>query len=205
MPAQNTWKMILNLMMRNKLFSLFIFYLSLSISAQNKSDSQKMGFYTNLDANIGFDLVTILRSDKNKTEYEKQQEEPGKYNYGFTATAGFQPLKWFVFGAGLRYSYIDPNNHFIYFLIQPQFILNNPQDDDPFFLKLSLGKQINHTSINNNEFLGISFGKTEVLSPRFSHYFQFNLDFQNANDGGVAFVGFSYGVQIFSNKNFKSN
>jgi hypothetical protein len=192
-------------MMKNKLFYFAVLFIGISISAQTKSNTQKMGFYTNLDANIGFDLVTILRNDKNKTEYEKQQEDPGKFNYGFTTTAGFQPLKWFVLGAGFRYSYIDPNNHFIYFLLQPQFILSNPQEDDPIFLKLSLGKQINQTSINNNEFLGISLGKTEVLSPRFSHYFQVNLDFQNANDGGVAFVGVSYGVQIFSNKNFKSN
>lgn len=189
--------------MKKFIFFIVLLFLN-SLAAQEKTNQNlRMGFYSNTEANVGFDLGSILRDDSNKTEYEKQQEDPGRYNYGVSSLIGYQPIKWFALGGGLRYSYIDPNFHLIYAFIQPQFIINNVQQDDPVFIKLNFGKQINSSVVKNTGFVGLSFGKSEVINPHFAHYFQFNLDAQ-ALDSTVFFVGFSYGIQIFSNKNFNT-
>ena len=76
-----------------KIILLLLVSFSLFLFSQEKPN--KLGVFTTLDANIGFDLGSIIRDNQAKSDYEKSQLPPGKYNYGFSLLAGYQPLKWF--------------------------------------------------------------------------------------------------------------
>lgn len=183
-----------------KRFLIFsILFISVFNFAQEKPF--KLGFFTSIDANIGLDLGDIIRSNQAKTDYEKSQLPPGKFNYGLSGMIGFQPLNWFSISGGLRYSFIDPNYHLIYYKVQPQFYLGNNGDDDLNYLFFNFGNKLNETAANTAGYVGIGFGKIETLSKRFGHQFQVHLDYQNLDRDANVFIGFSYGIILFSNKN----
>ena len=183
-----------------KKFLIFsILFISVFNFAQEKPI--KLGFFTSVDVNVGFDLGDLIRSNQAKTDYERSQLPPGKLNYGVSGMIGFHPLKWFSISGGLRYSFIDPNYHLIYYKIQPQFYLGNNGDDDLNYLFFNFGSKLNETAANTAGFVGIGFGKIETLSKRFGHQFQLSLDDQIIDGNGSIFIGLSYGIILFSNKN----
>lgn len=181
--------------------SLLFFLLVFSACAFGQEKAQKLGFHASLDANIGLDLADIIRTRQAKSDYEISQLPPGKFNYGFSAMAGYQPLSWLSLNGGLRYSYIDPNFHLIYYKIQPNFYLGDPNDEDFLYLFTNFGMKINETAAQKAGFFGIGVGKIEPLSTRFGHQFQAHLDIQGIDDEALVFVGLSYGITLFSNKN----
>lgn len=184
--------------MKKILFFLLIIS-SAECFAQEKSI--KLGFFSSVDANIGFDLDDIIRSNQVKTDYEKSKLPPGKFNYGLSGMIGFQLLRWFSISGGLRYSYIDPNYHLVYYKVQPQFYVGNNSDDDLNYLFFNFGNKINETAANDAAFVGIGIGRIETLSKRFGHQFQLHLDYQNLDSDANVFIGFSYGILLFNNKN----
>lgn len=190
-------KLIINM---NKFFLLLIFISVLGFS-QQKNKYEKMGLYSTTNVNIGMDLVQLIK-DKNKSDYELHNSPPGKFNYGITSVLGYHFFRRFALGTGLRYSFVDSNYHLIYALVQSKFIINNPEEDDPVFLNINFGKQINKTATNNATVIGLELGKTEILNNRFGHQFSLNLDAQ-IFEQGTLFVGFAYGITIFSNKEYK--
>ena len=161
----------------------------------------KLGAFSTLETNIGLDLAQMIRDGRAKTDYEKSQLPPGKYNYGFTAQIGVQPLNWFALGGGLRYSYIDPNYHLLYAMVQPKFFLGDPRDEEFFYLFGSMGTKINRTAADNAGFVGIGAGMVEPLSKRFGHLFSVAVEDQILDGEGSIFISLSYGIIIFSNKN----
>lgn len=180
---------------------ILVLFLSTSLSVFAQKKSTKLGVFTSVDANIGFDLASIMRDNQAQNEYEKSQLPPGKFNYGFSLLTGYQPLNWFSLSGGLRYSYIDPNFHLLYYKVQPNFYINNPEADDLVYLFANFGAKINHTAAKKAGFVGIGIGKTEPLSKRFGHQFQLSLDDQIIDGNGSIFIGLSYGIILFSNKN----
>lgn len=182
-----------------KTFILFILFSIFAFSQEKKS--LKLGAFGSLEANIGLDLKEIIRRNNATNDYEKYNEPPGKFNYGFSANAGFQPLKWFAVSGGLRYSYVDPNYHLIYATAQPYFILNNPEDREFVYIFANIGQQINKTAAEKSGFLGLGIGKIEPINERLGQKFQIYLDDQVIAGEANVFIGISYGIVIFSNKN----
>lgn len=166
-----------------------------------QKQSYRLGFFTSIDANVGLDLADIIRTNQAQTEFEKENLPPGKYNYGFNLLAGYQPLNWFSISGGLRYSYIDPNYHMLYYKVQPQVYVGNLKDEDYTYLFANFGTKINHTAAKQAGFIGLGFGMVEPLSKRFGHQFQVYLDDQILDGSGNVFIGISYGIILFSNKN----
>ena len=179
-----------------------IYFLLLLISnflfSQEKPN--KLGIFGVVEANIGFDVAAMIKQSQVTSEYQRQNLDPGKFNYGFAAQVGYQPLNWFALGIGLRYSYVDPNFHVIYWTVQPFFIISNPQDEEFTYISANFGTQINHTSSKNAKLIGLSFGFFEPITKSLGNKFQINLDVQNFDGNSTFFIGFSYGITFFSNK-----
>lgn len=183
-----------------KLKYLLILLSVLGFSQENDK-LEKMGLYSTTTMNLGLDLVQMI-ADRGKSDYERQISPPGKFNYGFTSVLGYHLFNRFAFGGGFRYSFVDDNYHLVYALFQSKIYLDDPEEEDPLFLNLNFGKQINRTATNNATVLGLEVGKMEVLNNRFGHQFSLYLDAQ-IFEQGTLFVGFSYGITIFSNKDYR--
>ena len=182
---------------------LYLILLLISVLgfSQEKNKIEKMGLYSTTTINLGLDLVQMI-ADKGKSDYELQNSPPGKFNYGITSILGYHLFNRLSLGTGLRYSFVDSNYHLVYLLAQSKIYLDDPEEEDPLFLNINYGKQINRTAINNATVIGIEIGKIEVLNNRFGHQFSINLDAQ-IFEQGTLFVGFSYGITIFSNKDYR--
>lgn len=182
-----------------KIFVIVLILFSPLIFAQEKP--LKLGVFSTIDLNIGFDLPAIIKNNQAESEYEKSQLPPGKFNYGSSFMMGFHAVSWFSVSGGFRYSYIDPNYHLLYYKIQPQFYVGNPRDEDFLYLFANFGMKLNQTAAKKAGFFGIGVGKIEPLSKRFGHQFQISLDNQVTDNESNIFLGFSYGIVLFSNKN----
>ena len=183
--------------MRN--FYILILFFSSFLFGQEKS--KKLGFFTTVEANLGFDLGAIIKESQVTNEYEKRNLDPGKFNYGFAAQVGYQPLNWLALGTGLRYSYVDPNFHVVYWSLQPYIIVSNSKDEEKYYISPTFGTQINHTASRNAKFFGIGVGAFEPVKNKFANKFQVNVEVQDFDGNGTVFVGFTYGITLFSNKN----
>ena len=167
-----------------------------------EKENLKLGVFGTLQTDVGLDLGSILRKPQNPNEYYSEKDQfPTYFTYGFTGQIGYQPLNWLALGTGLRYSYISPKFHNIYWTVQPYFFVSNPKDKEFNFITLNFGKQINTTQgLSNNGFIGVGGGFYELARERTAQKFQLNLDVQVADDA-VWFLGLSYGITVFSNKN----
>ena len=181
------------------LFSLFI--LGYSVKAQEKIESQKLGVFTSLEAQLGFDLASIFRQKPADQTYDQyfKESKPGKFNYGFTGQIGIHPISWFAISGGLRYSYIDPNFHMLYFQVQPYFFVTPPDEKQFGYVFGTFGTKINQTAANHASFGGVGVGRIEPLGKRFGQKYQIYLEDQVLDGNGTLFIGISYGIVLFSN------
>lgn len=181
----------------NKIYFL-ILLISNFLYSQDKAN--KLGIFAGVEANVGFDVAAMIKEKQATSEYERQNLDPGKFNYGFTAQVGYQPLNWFALATGLRYAYVDPNFHVVYWTFQPFFIISNPKDEEFTYISANFGTQINHTASKNAKLVGLSVGFFEPITKNFGNKFQVNLEVHNFDGNSTLFVGFSYGIAFFSNK-----
>ena len=179
----------------------YLLFLLVSAFVFSQDKPSKLGMFGTLEANVGLDLADIIRNNRAKTDDERSQLPPGKFNYGFTSQIGFQSLNWFALSGGIRYSFIDPNYHLLYAMAQPTFFISDPKDEDFEYLFASVGTKINYTAAKNAGFVGIGAGKIEPINTRFGHKFQLNADLQVLDGESNIFVGLTYGIIVFSNKN----
>jgi hypothetical protein len=101
---------------------------------------------------------------------------------------------------GFRYSFIENNYHLVYVVIQPKIIFR--PGDNPFFVEVNYGKQINNAVVSNAEFWGARFGIQVSYSKRLSQEGGIILESHKFDNSNTFFVGLSYGITIFSNKNY---
>ena len=144
---------------------LYLILLLISVLgfSQEKNKIEKMGLYSTTTINLGLDLVQMI-ADKGKSDYELQNSPPGKFNYGITSILGYHLFNRLSLGTGLRYSFVDSNYHLVYLLAQSKIYLDDPEEEDPLFLNINYGKQINKSAISNATVIGIEIGKIEALS-----------------------------------------
>ena len=106
----------------------------------------------------------------------------------------------FALGSGFRYSFIENNYHLVYLMIQPKFIFT--PGDNPFYIELNYGKQLNHSIVSDSELWGGRIGMQVSYSKRLSQEGGVVLETYKTGNGNPLFIGLSYGVTIFSNKNY---
>lgn len=179
---------------------LFIFFLLISLVGKAQERREKLGFFGSIDANMGIDLVKLIR--KNTEEGNTiQTMKPGKFSYGFASQIGFQPLDWFSVSSGLRYNFIDPNFHLLYFTVNPYFFIGDKNSPDYHFIFAKFGNKINRTAVEKAAFVSLGFGKIEPLNEHVGHQFQIAIEDQILDNSGNFFIGLTYGIVFFSKKN----
>lgn len=191
-------------MIRNLLLISFLLISLQSFSQVDQSKKPKMSFYFNPSLNVGYNLGNSIKDNQNKDSYDYQQNIapylPNKYTYGISAVGGYQFLPNFAIGTGIKYSYIDPNFHLMYWMIQPKIIFN--PGDEAFFIDLTYGKQLNKSVVSDAYFWSLKAGLQVSYSKRLSQEGGLFLEGAQLGNTGAVFIGLSYGITIFSNKNY---
>ena len=194
----------LKIMTKNLLACLFLLLSLMVFSQAVDSKKEKMSFYINPSLNIGYNLGNKIKDNQNKDSQYYQQNIgpylPNDFTYGISAVGGYHFLPNFAIGTGLKYSYIDPNFHMVYWLIQPKFIFN--PGDEAFFVDLTYGARINNSVISNSIFWSLKSGVQVSYSKRLSQEGGLVLEGFRLGNSSTIFVGISYGITIFSNKNY---
>lgn len=183
-------------MIKNLLFTLSLFSCLKIFSQETKK--QKMDFYFNPSLNVGFNVIKE-KETPNNTQYI-ESKAPNKITYGITAIGGYNFLPNFAIGSGFRYSFIEENYHLVYFVIQPKFIF--APGDRPMYIELNYGKQLNHAAVSDSEFWGGRLGIQVSYSKRLSQEGGIVLEGHRLGNRNPFFIGLSYGITIFSNKNY---
>ncbi len=187
-----------------KIFLLTCLYCSGFVLSQQQNKRQTMGFYVNPTLNLGYNLGNRIKDNQNKdSQYYQQYVSPylpNKLTYGITAVAGYNFIPNLGLGSGLKYSFIDVNFHLLYWVIQPKIILS--PGDEPIFIDFSYGKQINHSVVSDARFYGLKIGLQVSYSKRLSQEGGIILESHKFDNSNAVFVGLSYGITIFSNKNY---
>lgn len=184
--------------MRN-LLSIFVLLFSVMMFSQvDNSKKPKMNFYFNPSLNVGLNLIKE-KQIPNNTQYI-QQEAKRKFTYGMNAVAGYNFIPNFALGTGLKYNFIEDNYHLIYWMIQPKIIFN--PGDQPFYIDLNYGKQINKSAVSDSEFWGVRLGIQVSYSKRLSQEGGIVFEGYKLGNNNPFFIGLSYGITIFSNKNY---
>jgi len=191
--------MIKNLLLISVLlFSITVF------SQVDDSKKPKMNFYVNPTLNVGYNLGNQIKDNQNKDSQYYQQYVapylPNKITFGMSVVGGYNFLPNFAIGTGLKYSYIDPNFHMMYWLIQPKFIFN--PGDETFFIDVTYGKQFNKSAVSNSDFWSLKAGLQVAYSKRLSQEGGLVLEGFQLGNSNATFIGISYGITIFSNKNY---
>ncbi|SFN27272.1 hypothetical protein SAMN05421594_1980 [Chryseobacterium oleae] len=186
-------------MIKNLLLISGLLFSAVFFSQETETKKEKMGFYVNPSLNIGLNLQTKDNQFSNSQYIEPKRV--GKMTYGITAIGGYNFLPNFAIGTGLKYSFIEDNYHLVYWMIQPKIIFS--PGDRPFYIDLNYGKQLNHSAISNSELWGARLGIMVSYSKRMSQ--EGGITFEGHQLNGKSngfFIGLSYGVTIFSNKNY---
>ncbi|WP_370897981.1 hypothetical protein [Chryseobacterium gossypii] len=191
-------------MKHNLFLFLILFSFSRLFSQEAESRKPKMGFYFNPSLNAGYNLGNSIKDSQNKDSQYYQQYVapylPNKFTYGISVIGGYNFLPNFALGTGLKYSFVADNFHLIYWVIQPKFIFN--PGEEPFFIELNYGRQINHTAVSESEFWGVKLGKQISYSKRLSQEVGLIFEGPKFDSSNAVFIGLSYGIVIFSNKNY---
>ncbi|MBE4949573.1 hypothetical protein [Chryseobacterium culicis] len=182
---------------------LFLFLLTLSFfkgfSQDSETGKSKMDFYFNPSLNVGFNINK--KNQTNNSQYIENRSSLGNLTYGITAIGGYNFLPNFALGTGIKYSFIQDNYHLVYWVIQPKVIFS--PGERPFYIDVNYGKQLNHSAISNTAFWGARLGMQVSYSKRLSQEGGIVFESHQLKEGTDGFfIGVSYGVTIFSNKNY---
>lgn len=186
-----------------KKLSLLLALLPMFYGAQNAAKRQTQGFYVAPEASLGFNLSNMIKSNRdreNDPDYLYHNAYPNDFSYGFSAVAGYNFIPNLALGGGLKYTYIADNYHLIYGIIQPKVIFN--PDDEPVFIDLTYGFQLNRSAVKDADFFGIKLGKQISYSKRLSQQGGLYFEGQQLGSNGTSFIGLFYGITVFSNKNY---
>lgn len=186
-------------MIKNFLLMVGILSSAIFFSQEKNAKKEKMDFYFNPSLNVGLNLQTKDNQFTNSQYIEPKRI--GKISYGVTAIGGYNFLPNFALGTGFKYSFIEDNYHLVYWMIQPKIIFS--PGDRPFYIDLNYGKQLNNSAISDSEFWGARLGMMVSYSKRLSQ--EGGITFEGYQLNGKSngfFIGLSYGITIFSNKNY---
>ncbi|MCL8537380.1 hypothetical protein M9991_10965 [Chryseobacterium gallinarum] len=186
--------------MKINLSLFFTCFAFICVFSQNEEEKKrKMDFYFNPSLNLGFNINK--KSEPSHSQYIEPQSVLGKFTYGITAIGGYNFLPNFAVGTGIKYSFVQDNYHLIYWVIQPKIIFS--PGERPFYIDLNYGKQLNHSAVSDTEFWGGRIGMQVSYSKGLSQEGGIVLESHKLKYGADGFfIGLSYGITIFSNKNY---
>lgn len=191
-------------MNKKTLLILSLFTFSCIFSQETKTSRPTMEFYINPTVNLGYNLGNKIRDNQNKDSQYYQQYiapyVPNDFTYGITAVAGYNFIPNLALGSGLKYSFIDANFHLLYWVFQPKIMFN--AGDEAIFIDLNYGKQINRSAVSDARFYGLKIGTQISYSKRLSQEGGIILESHKFANSSAVFVGLSYGITVFSNKNY---
>lgn len=191
-------------MIKNLLLISILLFSGTVFSQVDDSKKPKMNFYFNPSLNVGYNVKNHSKRNQNRdSQYYQDYVSPylpNDFTYGISVVGGYNFLPNFAVGTGLKYSYIDPNFHLMYWLVQPKFIFN--PGDEAFFIDVTYGKQINNSVISNSEFWSLKLGLQVAYSKRLSQEGGLVFETLQASKSNTLFIGLSYGITVFSNKNY---
>lgn len=191
-------------MIKNLLLISILLFSATVFSQVDDSKKPKMNFYFNPSLNVGYNVKNHSKRNQNRdSQYYQDYVSPylpNDFTYGISVVGGYNFLPNFAVGTGLKYSYIDPNFHLMYWLVQPKFIFN--PGDEAFFIDVTYGKQINNSVISNSEFWSLKLGLQVAYSKRLSQEGGLVFETLQASKSNTLFIGLSYGITVFSNKNY---
>ncbi|MFS4429063.1 hypothetical protein [Chryseobacterium sp. S90] len=180
-------------------FFIFVFAFLKIFSQDTESGKSKMDFYFNPSLNIGFNIKK--KDQANNSQYIENKSSLGNLTYGVTAIVGYNFLPNFALGTGIKYSFIQDNYHLMYWVIQPKIIFS--PGERPFYIDINYGKQLNHSVVSDTEFWGGRLGMQVSYSKRLSQEGGIVFESHKLKDRADGFfIGLSYGITIFSNKNY---
>ncbi len=178
---------------------LLIFSFCKAFSQDTETGKSKMDFYFNPSLNVGFN--SNKKNQTSNSQYIENRSSLGNLTYGITAVGGYNFLPNFALGTGFKYSFIQDNYHLIYWVIQPKIIFS--PGDRPFYIDINYGKQLNHSAVSDTEFWGGRLGMQVSYSKRLSQEGGIVFESHRLKDGADGFfIGLSYGITLFSNKNY---
>ncbi|MCW1962911.1 hypothetical protein [Chryseobacterium viscerum] len=180
-------------------FFLLVLVFVKAFSQNTETGKSKMDFYFNPSLNAGFNINK--KNQTNNSQYIESRSSLGNLTYSITAIGGYNFLPNFAIGTGFKYSFIQDNYHLIYWIIQPKIIFS--PGERPFYIDINYGKQLNHSAISETEFWGGRLGMQVSYSKRLSQ--EGGIVFEShklKDDADGFFIGLSYGITIFSNKNY---
>lgn len=187
-----------NLLILTLMFSIFIF----GQSEENKSKT--MGFYISSNVQIGYNLGNSIKDNQNKdTPYYQQNVAPylpNDFTYGIGMVGGYHFFHFFALGTGIRYNFVDSNQHLLNWVVQPKFFFG--RDDWKGFIEVEYGKQFNHSNVINSDHYGMKIGYQDAFSKRLNNEFGFFIYSQNYHLSNAVFIGVSFGTTIFSKRNY---
>lgn len=189
-------------------FKLFLFISLLSfIKTFSQSDEHKnetMGFYISPSVQVGFNLGNKIKSNQHKDSDNYQHNVapylPNDFTYGVSVVGGYQVFRFMAIGTGFRYNYITDNFHLLNWAIQPKFFFG--KDDGKVVLELEYGKQINQSIVSNTNYFGGKLAWQDSLSKGLNQELGVFLYGGNYTLSNTYFVGLSFGITIFSQKNY---
>lgn len=185
--------------MKKNYWLFFFAVMSFSAFGQENS-SLKLGTHVSLDANIGYDLLDVIKTSIRDENSFTETEEPGRFNYGFHFQYGIQPFNRFSLAAGIRYSYVTPYYHILYATGQANVYIGNIDQDEFSFVFARGGKMFNRSAVSEAQFFGVGYTNVQPISKNFGQTFQVYLEGQHI-DKSTLFIGFSYGIILFNRKN----
>ena len=198
LKCQNSRLMRKNLIFLALMFSVFEY----AQSAGN--NSKTMGLYISPDIQLGYNLGNSINDNQNKDSPYYQEKVapylPNDFTYGIGIVGGYHLFRFFALGTGVRYNFVANNQHFLNWIVQPKFYLG--KDDWKGFIELEYGKQFNHSSANNTKQYGLKIGYQDAFSKRLNNEIGFFIYNQNYNLSTATFIGVSFGVTIFSKKEY---
>lgn len=180
------------------LFSSFVF------GQSEENSSKTMGFYVSPNVQLGYNLGNSITDSQNKDSAYYQENVapylPNDFTYGIGIVGGYQIFRFFALGTGIRYNFVADDQHLLNWIVQPRFYLGKA--DWKGFIELEYGKQFNHSNVNNTENYGLKIGYQDSFSKRINNEFGFFIYSQNYHLSTATFVGVSFGITIFSKKNY---
>lgn len=190
--------------MNKKYFISLVLFSVLGFAQTSESKSKTMEFYVSPNIQIGYNLNNSVKNKQYQNdEYYQHYVRPylpNDFTYGIGVVGGYQLLPFFGIGTGIKYNYISDNFHLLNWVVQPKFFIG--KDEQKFTIELEYGKQFNHSNISNTKYFGGKIGYQDSFSKNLNQEFGLFLYNGNYTFSNTKFIGISYNITFFSNRNY---
>lgn len=165
------------------------------IFAQKK---KKQDVFFGMEGQVGFDFGSILsKKDYNNVDNNEKMQ----FSYGVNSYVGYHFVPHFSISTALKYNYVTPNFHPIYWTFQTTYHFNITNENTNF-AGLYYGRSINHTNLREiSTIFGLKIGMLTPAKKFLNLTASGFLEHQSLDGRNNMFIGLNVGAQIFTGKN----